>query len=114
MSTDAVINLESFREITDGDPDIEKELFAEFVSGTDSQFAILEEAWDAPARSENWSHAGHTIKGNALMLGAETLAQMGKHAQDNPDEDAASKKELLENMKAEYERVKHAIAQIHG
>ena len=109
-----ILNLESFREITGGDPDIEKELFAEFITGTDSQFAIFEATWNAPDRGQDWSNAGHTVKGNALMLGAQDLADMGKHAQFNPDEDADTKKALLNTMKSEYERVKQAIAQIHG
>lgn len=109
-----ILDLESFREITGGDPDIERELFAEFITGTDSQFVILESAWNAPLRAQDWANAGHTVKGNALMLGAQVLADMGKHAQLNPDEDAATKKALLDKMKAEYERVKQAIAQIHG
>ncbi len=107
-----VIDLTNFREMTDGDVELEKELFEEFFSSSEECITAMESNC-VDGENEIWRSNAHAFKGTALNLGADKLGQMCKDAQEGQDMSAAEKTTLLEKIKAEYSAVKVFLEGLH-
>jgi len=101
----APVDLTNLRSMTDGDKDMEKELFKEFYTSFEAGLNLLKTSCTDTA-SETWRGQAHALKGIALNLGAETLGTLCKTAQESYIIPEAPKLKMLENIRAEYERVK--------
>lgn len=107
------VNLIELREITNGDPDLEKELFDVFIDTTDSCLQKLE-ASQTQGMEDLWKRQAHALKGAALNLGAERLGALCKEAQDSSDIPLTSKTNLLTAIWEEYARVKNYLRSLHN
>ena len=104
-----VLDLTNFRDITDGDRELEAMLFAEFISGTGASTAMMETGISAaPIRA--WQDAAHSIKGSARNLGAERLAAAASAAQDYEGADPAARRALLDDITREFAALRAALA----
>jgi HPt (histidine-containing phosphotransfer) domain-containing protein len=102
------VDLENLRSMTDGDVEMEKILFEEFFSCFDSAIINMQDSC-CEDKSENWRKDAHALKGISMNLGAMQLGELCKKAQDEHTADAASKNEMLKNIKVEYEVVRDFI-----
>ncbi len=106
-----LIDLTNLREITNGDTEIEKELFEDFIQSFEEKTAILEVNC-AGGENEIWRTNAHAIKGISLNLGAHKLSELCKTAQDSFCEDETTKQELLSKIKTLYSLVKKYLEDI--
>lgn len=95
------VDLRNLREITDGDAEMEKELFKEFIKTADSYIVILGELLNAD-KNELWRTTAHAFKGLALNLGATNLGELCKKAQENNTASLQDKTSMLEAIRQEY------------
>lgn len=96
------IDFSNIREFTEGDPEIEIELFEEFIS---SSAPLLKNLEDSVSNDQDlWKKSAHAFKGISLNLGAEALGSLCMQAQNFDGEDGA-KKELFEQIENEYRQV---------
>jgi len=105
------VDLTNLREMTDGDSEMEKELFEEFFLSSDACIAGLD-ANTAGGENEAWRKHAHALKGTALNLGAESLSAVCKHAQESHGASAEEKHAMLASIKAEYARVKDYLTSL--
>ena len=105
------VDLTNLRDMTDGDPDMERELFAEFISSFESELAQLRASLSDSA-SETWRRRAHALKGVAFNLGAMRLGELCKQAQDAPQSNPEAKSELLTKISAEFEEVRHYLGEL--
>ncbi len=106
------VDLTNLRSMTDGDPEMEKELFAEFCSSTEACIATLKGNCTEGA-NEAWRSSAHALKGTAINLGAEELSALCKRAQEGMAASAAEKQQMLETLMQEYARVKTFLQTVH-
>ena len=99
------VDLTNLREMTDGDTELEQELFAEFISSSEECLAIMSENC-TDGENEAWRSNAHALKGTSINLGADTLAGLCKDAQENHAANSNEKQGMLETIKKEYEAVK--------
>ncbi len=102
------IDLTDLREITDGDAEIEKELFEDFIQSFEEKMEVLEANYSG-GENEVWKNNTHAIKGISMNLGAGPLSELCKTAQDSFCEDETTKQELLSKIKIEYALVKEYL-----
>ena len=107
----AVVDLTNLREMTDGDPEMERELFAEFISSFESELAQLR-ASQGESASETWRRRAHALKGIAFNLGAMQLGNLCKQAQETPQSDLEAKTELLKKISAEFADVRAYLGEV--
>ena len=107
----AAVDLKNLREMTDGDPEMERELFAEFISSFESELAQLR-ANQADSASETWRRRAHALKGIAFNLGAMRLGELCKQAQETPPSNPEAKADLLTNITAEFEDVRSYLGEL--
>jgi len=105
---DAPVDLTNLRSMTDGDKDLEKELFKEFYSAFDAGLNLLQVSTGDGA-VETWRGQSHALKGVALNLGAEKLGALCKKAQESQTASEKAKVAMLENIRAEYKWVKEFL-----
>ncbi len=105
------VDLTNLREITDGDRDLEKELFEDFITSCEEKMKEMEDNC-VDGESQPWKNSAHAIKGISMNLGADNLAKLCKQAQDNFGDDMAAKKELLASIQAEYALVKKYLNEL--
>lgn len=98
------VNLTNLRELTDGDKDIEKELFQDFIDSSALLLADLEKFISEDA-FEEWRKSAHGLKGISANLGAENLSHLSKTAQDSFEKDRTEKQQILTNLKQERDKV---------
>lgn len=103
-----ILDLTDFREITDGDREIEQALFADFLSSTGASLVKLEKCINAP-NATVWSDESHSIKGAAQNLGAMRLAACCADAQAYEGQDQAELLTLLRAMAAAFVDVQKAM-----
>lgn len=103
-----VLNLSNLREMTGGDPFLEKELFTVFISSSEECLQSLQQH-TGPNDIEHWKRHAHAWKGISLNLGAENLAQLCKSAQDNYMAEQEIKQRITETLQQEYSKVKSAL-----
>lgn len=99
------VNLTNLRSMTDGDVELEKELFVEFFSSFEKGISTIKNSFDTNGISA-WRSEVHSLKGIALNLGAEKLGEICKNAQDESNAGAEEKQKIFENIEVEYARVK--------
>ncbi|MCG8492345.1 MAG: Hpt domain-containing protein [Sneathiellales bacterium] len=102
--SDEPVDLTNFRELTDGDEEMERELFQEFISSAREAIGTLEQNCQ-DGENDMWRGAAHALKGTSLSLGAESLSQICKEGQDGHAAKAGEKSRILAEIKSEYERV---------
>ncbi len=102
------VNLTNLRSMTDGDEELEKALFAEFISSFDLGIAELNQTQE-PDFAETWRKQAHALKGISLSLGAEKLGELCKSAQDNFEASPQEKKQLTGEIEQEYALVKQYL-----
>ncbi len=99
------VDLTNLREITDGDREMEKELFKEFIKTADCYIISLGDILN-PDKNELWRTTAHAFKGLALNLGAVNLGALCKNAQENNTASPQDKTAMLEAIRQEYAEVK--------
>lgn len=105
------VDLTNLRDMTDGDPDMERELFAEFISSFENELAQLRASLSDGA-SETWRRRAHALKGVAFNLGAMRLGELCKQAQDAQQSNPEAKSDLLNKIGAEFEEVRHYLGEL--
>lgn len=98
------VDLTNLREITDGDAEMEAELFAEFIKTSEDYVNQLGDLLD-DSKSEDWRTVAHAFKGLSLNLGAAKLGELCKIAQENNTSSSAEKTKMLDAIKKEYAAV---------
>ena len=99
------VDLTDLREMTEGDVEMEQELFAEFFSSSEECISAMETGC-LDGENETFRANAHALKGTAINLGAAKLSQLCKDAQENSSVSASDKKSMLDNIKQEYSEVK--------
>lgn len=107
--TDTCVDLSNLRELTDGDKELEEELFQEFITGADEIIESLSTTND----NEEWRQAAHALKGISLNLGAARLSELSSSAQGNFEQGRDEKNIIIENIKAEYAKVVDCLKAEH-
>jgi len=92
------VHLETLREITNGDPELERELFALFFQTIEACLARMA----AAAGAMEWSESAHEMKGAAANIGAPALVELCLLAEKAGEE----RQRLLAQLAEEYARVK--------
>jgi HPt (histidine-containing phosphotransfer) domain-containing protein len=108
----APVDLSNLRDMTDGDPNLEKELFREFYVSSETCIAALQINAD-PSVAETWRKSAHALKGIALNLGAQKLGDLCKMAQEEYMADISAKEALLNDIQTEYHAVKEFLLKVH-
>jgi HPt (histidine-containing phosphotransfer) domain-containing protein len=104
----APVDLTSLREITAGDAALERELFAAFLESADACLAGLKAGCET-GRDDAWRKQAHALKGTCLNLGAMELGQLCKNAQENFQQPADKKRDMLIAIESEFARVKEFL-----
>ncbi len=99
------VDLSNLRMATDGDTELEQELFKEFISSTTKLINDLENHCHGSNDNETWRTSSHALKGIALNLGANPLGELGKNAQNLFEGSIDEKSSLLTNIKIEHQKV---------
>src|SRR4051812_42915758 len=106
------VDLTNLRTMTDGDMEMEKELFKEFYTSFETGMGTLQAHCDGES-SEAWRKEAHALKGIALNLGADKLGALCKTGQDDYQAATAAKKEMLQNIQVEYALVKQFMQKLY-
>lgn len=106
------VDLTNLREITDGDTEMEKALFEEFIKTSDSYVVSLGEMLNED-KNEIWRTTAHAFKGLALNLGAANLGALCKNAQENNNASPQDKASMLESIRQEYSAVKNYLNSVN-
>lgn len=102
------VDLTNLRDMTEGDTEMERELFAEFISSFEKELDELRASLGDDA-GETWRRRAHALKGVAFNLGAMRLGELCKKAQETPQSDAEAKSVLLEEIDAEFDEVQRFL-----
>ncbi|MET0155359.1 MAG: Hpt domain-containing protein [Rickettsiales bacterium] len=100
------VNLRNLRLITEGDQELERELFREFLSSFSVGAEEMEKHISDPASAGAWKGAAHRLKGMALNLGAETLGNYCMDAEARFGATIDEKAGMLASIQKEFERVR--------
>jgi len=100
---EAPVDLANLRDMIDGDKEMEKALFEEFFSSFEAGIAALQ---SSSGDAEAWRKEAHALKGVALNLGAQTLGELCKNAQEAQHDPEKTKAAMVATIRAEYEQVK--------
>jgi HPt (histidine-containing phosphotransfer) domain-containing protein len=103
-----VVDLANLREITEGDPELEKALFEEFCRCGERCIDALESSF-AGADNLAWKNQSHALKGTAFNLGANRLGELCKKAQEGFEYPQTEKALLLEEIKASFEATRSLL-----
>lgn len=107
------VNLENLRGITNGNAELEKELFDVYVESADVCLKALEDN-QGEGQDQEWRTQAHSWKGMSLNLGAEILGKLCAEAQLNHTAAPEEKAKMLEAIKAEYENVKKFLKETYA
>ena len=105
------VTLDNLREMTGGDPSLEKELFEVYLSSSEECLKGLK-LNNAPGKDEEWRTQAHAWKGMSLNLGAETLGKLCAEAQMNHLAPTEQKTAMLNAIEEEYARVKDFLKNV--
>lgn len=103
------IDLASLRLMTDGDAEMERELFDEFLRSFEEGITALHQLL-GPTQHEAWRKQAHALKGMAVNLGAAPLGVVCKHAQEQHAADTSAKQAMLSEIEAHYAAVRNFLA----
>lgn len=104
----AVVDLTNLRDMMGGDEELEREIFQEFLSSSETCIRNLE-ASCASGNESGWHSASHALKGSALNLGAAHLGELCKTAQESASADISVKTALLDQIKIAFEEVRQFL-----
>ncbi len=107
------VNLENLRGITNGNIELEKELFDVYIESAEECLKGLETS-TGEGQDQEWRTQAHAWKGMSLNLGAETLGKLCADAQFNHTMPHDEKVKMLDAIKAEYENVKEFLRETYG
>ena len=105
---DNPVDLTNLHSMTGGDKEMEKELFQEFLSSFKKGLSSLQQ-YCSENNTEAWRAESHALKGISLNLGANTIGELCKNAQDSNLEDTAIKNEILKKMHTEYKKIEQFL-----
>lgn len=100
------LNVETLREITEGDRELEQKFIDMFMRNFGDCLARLEPLVDYDSE-KLWSKIVHELKGSSANIRAETLSEICSEAE--PLTDSVQKREVFERMRAEYQRYQAAL-----
>lgn len=100
-----VIDLSNLREAIDNDRELERELFVEFISSSALLIQDLEKHCAGGSDNDAWRSAAHALKGIAANLGASSLSEYAKNAQNSFEGSLDVKKEILASIIADHGEV---------
>lgn len=104
------LNLEHLESFTDGDRDMERELFSIFLCESEISINNLRAACERNAQKE-WKEAAHKFKGAAANLGAEILSAKCFDAEKGFEDSESQKRDYL----SQIETARQAVARfIHA
>lgn len=103
------VNLDNLREMTSGEPELEKELFDVYLSSSEDCLTSLRANANA-GQEETWRTQAHAWKGMSLNLGADALGKLCADAQMNHMAPPDKKAEMLAAIEAEFAKVKAFLA----
>lgn len=103
------VDLTNIHSVTEGDKDMERELFNQFFESFDRLFGVLETSREEKDNAV-WRSNAHALKGISLNVGGMELARLCKDAQEGYLLPTADKTSLLASIKVEYAEV-HAFLQ---
>jgi HPt (histidine-containing phosphotransfer) domain-containing protein len=114
MAADAIDReaLDNLLETVGGDQEFLDELIDSFLDDSPQQLAAMQQALSA-GNAEELRRAAHSLKSNSANFGAQTLSQMCKELEEigrNGALDSAAGR--VEQILAEYQRVKRALEEI--
>ncbi len=103
-SSSKAIDIDFLRSVIDNDREFEKELFAIFSENAQRNITKMEEAIN---KSDNnaWYMASHAFKGAAASIGAFELSKILEHAQRHPEDAAAEKNNVLQQVRDHFKLV---------
>lgn len=104
VAQEPAIDIEFLRGIIENDKEFERELFQIFVDNAKKNIDKLEEAI-AVDDGNGWYMASHAFKGAATSVGAFELAKVLEMAQQSPEENSTTKKNILSQIKDQFELV---------
>jgi HPt (histidine-containing phosphotransfer) domain-containing protein len=99
------VNLDNLREMTGGDKELEEELFRVFIESSAECLSALQSTCDV-GQEADWRKQAHAWKGICYNLGAQSLGNLCKEAQDKNAAEKTEKLQLVGMLKKEYESVK--------
>jgi CheY-like chemotaxis protein len=95
IDTTPLLDLKTFREITNNDHDTETELAALFAS----QLVLSLEKLRAHLEDgEKWKEAAHSLKGSAATIGAMQLREAASQAQEMLNAPSSQRQEILKEI----------------
>jgi HPt (histidine-containing phosphotransfer) domain-containing protein len=102
------VDLTNFREMTDGDVELEKELFDEFISSSIDGIAVMANSL-GKGESDAWRATAHALKGVAQNLGAKKLGKLLEQGQSTANADRQTKQKILTNIDDEFTAVREYL-----
>lgn len=106
------VDLTNLREVTDGNPDLEKSLFGNFFQCAEENIQELSHNCIDGA-STAWTEQAHALKGAALNMGAFNLGEICDRAQNMHEATANDRAVTYTQIKNEYEAVKAYLEKVH-
>lgn len=106
-----IVDLTVMRTITDGDEEIERELFSYFISDSEESLAKMEENC-VDGENEPWSNHAHALKGAAQNLGCDALASLCCKAQDMKTATKEERDAMFAEIKKTYLQVKEFLGTV--
>lgn len=109
ITAETPVDMEQLRMFTDGDPDEEKALTELFLEQAQEMIDILTLSTGAD-KNEEWKSAAHRFKGSSGNLGAISLHQLCKRAENHFEGTQAEKVEILAAITAKTKQVEAFFA----
>lgn len=110
--SDRPVDLDQLRSHTEGDAELEREVIALFKSVSDSYASRLDQLVDEGGKA--WSDTAHGFKGAAANIGARGLSGMLARAEELGEAPAAARRQALDAIGAEFDRVAAFLDRLHG
>lgn len=108
VAADAPVDMNHLRSLTEGDREMEKELFRLFLLQADMSLQELSES-HAAGKNEAWRAAAHKFKGAAANLGAGPLSSLCLRGEKEFEMSADEKRALLDEIRSELEKVRRFL-----
>jgi len=103
---DVPLNIQQLRQMTDGNKELETQLFNLFCTQAIESLASLYEAQDS---EDEWRKEAHKFKGAAANVGAQRLSDVCYMAEKSEGLSLTEKKELMQEIEKEMARVESYI-----
>ena len=107
------IDLTYLRQITDGDEEIEKELFALFIKSCDRLVQAMELALDKEDE-QAWSDHAHELKGVCSNMGAQPMQELCKKAEVHDFKDKSQMQQIVQELRQAYNLAKTEMQAIYS